>query len=88
MNSQPDAKLLKRYETSEFTTLNAMLAKNTGPEAAPLPMCGGEQACLTWISRGFCYDNCGRKATHIVAGRALIRDTHKLFDACGCPTLD
>ena len=88
VDPRADPKLVKRFKDSEFTSLNAMLAKNTGEDAAPMPMCGDAESCLTWLLRGHCYANCGRAAAHIVPSRALVKACHTLMDKCGCPKLD
>ena len=75
--------LKKCWEASGFTVLNNML-KNK-PENVELPKFGNDIACLSWVIKGKCHSTCIHANCHKQAGAAVIKNTHKLMDACGVP---
>ena len=42
-----------------------------------------QPACLSWVLKGHCFDNCTRINTHKQASQTFLAQVHSLLDACG-----
>jgi hypothetical protein len=86
VNPRPNAGLKERWDKSGLTSMKQLLDKRS--DSTKAPKLGGNEACLTWLLRGGCLDNCHRKGTHKTSPPALIREVHDLLDHCGVPKQD
>jgi hypothetical protein len=75
----------KRWQASGLSTLQLMLQAHSGEGAPPVPKMGEQEACLSWLIKGWCFANCPHVATHKQVNQALIAQVHALMDACGLP---
>jgi hypothetical protein len=84
INPRANNALRDRWGNSGLTNVAQLLAKCT--DDTKKPKFGEEDACLTWLLRGSCLENCARKSTHKAAPEAVIKQTHELLTHCGVPT--
>jgi hypothetical protein len=70
---------MRRFESSEFTTVSAMM-KDRDVE---IPKVAGKEVCLVWALKGKCSASCKRSAQHKSYPRATTTAIHELMDACG-----
>ena len=55
--------------------------------ALDLPTIGNKVACLNYMVKGICKEDCKRAATHKHAGPTVVEKAHILLDACGVARL-
>ena len=84
-NTNWNASIKKHWEAVNFVSLNKMLEAKDSNATAPLPKLGDKGACLSWLIKGRCFNNCQRASTHKQAGATVVTTVHTLLDACGVP---
>ena len=75
--------LRKHWQASGHGSITQLLQAHTSEGTPPMPMMGDQVACLSWLLRGCCFDNCSHISTHKQASAAVITQVHTLLDACG-----
>ena len=85
-NTNWNPSIKKRWEAANIVSLNKMLEAKDPNATAPLPKLSNKEACLSWLIKGRCFNNCQHAATHKQAGAAVVTAVHTLLDACGVPT--
>ena len=76
----------KCWEVANIVSLNKMLEAKNPSANAPLPKFGDQDACLSWLIKGWCFKTCQHAATHKHAGSTMVNQVHVLLDACDIPT--
>ena len=84
-NTNWNASIKKCWEAANIMSLNKMLEAKDPNATAPLPKLGDKEACLSWLIKGHCFDNCQHASTHKQAAAAVVTAVHTLLDACGVP---
>ena len=80
-NANADSKLVTHCREAGFSTIIAMIGGNE----VETPKYAGKEVCLSWALKGFCFVICKRKIFHVRCSRDIIKEIHKVFDACGVP---
>ena len=62
-----------------------LLQAYTGEGTLTVPKMGDQMVCLSWMLKGWCFDDCGWSSMHKQASAALIAQVHALLDSCGIP---
>ena len=86
-NANWTASIKKHWEVANLVSLNKMLEAKDPNATTPLPKFGDMEACLSWLIKGRCFDNCQHVSmTHKQAGAAImVTQVHTLLNACGIP---
>ena len=84
-NTNRNVSIKKHWEAVNIISLNKMLEAKDPNATAPLPKFRDTEACLFWLIKGRCFDNCQHASTHKQAGAAMVTSVHTLLDACGVP---
>ena len=84
-NTNYQVSFRKCWQATGHTSIAQLLQAYTGNGAPTVPKMGDQTVCLSWMLRGWCFDNCGRGSTHKQASSALIAQVHALLDSCGVP---
>ena len=84
-NTNYQVSFCKCWQAAGHTSIAQLLQAYTGEGAPMVPKMGDQMVCLSWMLRGWCFDNCGRVSTHKQASSALIAQVHALLDSCGVP---
>ena len=82
-NTNWNPTLKKHWEASGFLVLNDMLKGKL--LEVELPKFGNDTACLSWLIKGRCHSTCICANSHKQARATMIKNMHKLMDACGVP---
>ena len=85
MNTNYQVSFHKPWQATGHTSIAQLLQAYTGKGAPMVPMMGDQTVCLSWILRGWCFDNCGQASTHKQPSSALVTQIHTLLDSCGIP---
>ena len=85
MNTNYQVSFCKHWQATGHTSITQLLQAYTGDGTLMVPKLGDQTVCLSWILRGWCFDNCGWASTHKQASSALITQVHALLDSCGVP---
>jgi len=90
VNTGVNAALQKRWAKSGCRTMKDLLDKRKALSAeVPLPKGSNDkEVCLSWMLKGACYANCGRKAVHETANGATLTKVHGFLDALAVPKSD
>ena len=76
----------KRWQAAGHNSIAQLLQAYTGEGTLTVPKMGDQTVCLSWLLRGWCFDNCSRSSTHKQASMALIAQVHALvLDSCSIP---
>ena len=75
--------LKKCWQASGHASIAQLLQAYTGKGTPAVPMMGDQAACLSWILKGRCFDDCARISSHKQASSTIIAQVHSLLDACG-----
>ena len=84
-NTNWNASIKKHWEAVNIVSLNMMLEAKDLNATAPLPKLRDKDACLSWLIKGHCFDNCQCALTHKQAGATMVTAIHTLLDACRVP---
>jgi len=83
-NAHTDARLKRRFEQSNFSSITAMI--EAGGDDVDIPKVENKPVCLVWALKGTCTRNCKRKDQHVRYERSVINGIHSLMDSCGVET--
>ena len=75
----------KRWQARGHSSIAQLLQAYTGEGT---PKMGDQTVCLSWMLRGWCFDNCGQSSTHKQPSAALVAQVHVLLDSCGVPPVN
>ena len=75
----------KCWQAAGHNSITQLLQAYTGEGTLMVPKMGDQMVCLSWMLRGWCFDNCGCSRTHKQASAALITQVHALLDSCHVP---
>lgn len=84
-NPKYDATIRKRWNESGLDGIKKMERNKPADNTTPIPKFGTDEACLSYLLKGYCWDGCTRKDTHKHAGPAVVTAAHAYMDACGVP---
>ena len=85
-NTNWNMSIKKHWEAANIISLNKMLEAKDPNATAPLPKFRDMEACLSWLIKGRCFDNCQCVSTHKQAGAAMVTQVHTLLNVYGIPT--
>ena len=63
-NTNYQSSLRKRWQASRHSSIAQLLQAYTGEGTPTVPMMGDQTACLSWLLRGRCFNNCAQIDTH------------------------
>ena len=84
-NTNYQASFYKHWQAAGHTSIAQLLQAYSGEGTPTMPKMGDQMVCLSWILKGWCFDNCGQSSTHKQASSALPTQVHALLDSCGIP---
>ena len=78
----------KCWQATGHNSITQLLQAYTGKGTPTVPKMGDQTVCLSWLLRGWCFNNCGRSSTHKQASVTLVAQVHALLDSCGVPPVN
>ena len=85
MNTNYPVAFHKHWQAAGHNSIAQLLQAYTGEGTLTVPKMGDQTVCLSWLLRGWCFDNCGQSSTHKQASTALVAQVHALLDSCSVP---
>ena len=85
MNTNYQVSFCKHWQVTGHNSIAQLLQAYTGEGTPTVPKMGDQMVCLSWILRGWCFNNCSQSSTHKQTSMALIAQVHALLDSCGVP---
>ena len=85
-NINYQAPFCKHWQAEGHTSITQLLQAYSGEGTPTMPKMGDQMVCLSWILKGWCFENCGRNSMHKQPSLALVTaQVHTLLDSCGIP---
>ena len=83
MNTNYQTSLKKCWQASGHATIAQLIQAYASKGTPTMPTMGDQPACLSWIMKGHCFDNCAQANTHKQASQTILAQVHAFLDACG-----